>query len=104
MTRKGYRRITCPVCGTWLFLRPVSYDYGHPQPDPMEYRLTAWHSWHLDDDQATRIVNAVDPADLVVVRASVRAESLETGARWERERRESRLAEALDVRNLDRID
>lgn len=96
MTRKGYRRITCPVCGDWLFLRPVTYDYGHPQPDPMEYRLTTWHSWHCDNDQATRIANA-NPADLTQVRATVRAESFETKARWDRATQEHKLNEALDV-------
>lgn len=95
MTRKGYRRITCPVCGTWLFLRPVFYDYGSPQPDPMEYRLTGWHSWHCNNEQATRIANAA-PADIVQVRALIRAEALETKAKWDREKADRQLGEAID--------
>lgn len=106
MTRKGYRRITCPVCGTWLFLRPVTHSMGQridPPLNPPEYHITAWHSWHCSDEQATRIANT-PKGDLDFVRARIRAESLATGARWERERRESRLAEALDVQNLAGID
>lgn len=99
MVRKGYRRITCPVCGTWLFLRPVTHHWGQridPPLDPPEYHLTIYHSWHCSDEQATRIANC-PPAGLAQVRGLIRAESLELKAKWDRLDQQYKLNRALDA-------